>query len=97
MYQYVGTLINGIFKLGKKSKISGDAQSVKVFNYVSRKLKSNELPEFIEIWHEGKCGRCGRTLTVPTSIESGMGPECSKMNSKQLKRDALLTSILKKK
>jgi hypothetical protein len=28
--------------------------------------------------HEGKCGRCGRTLTVPASIESGIGPECAR-------------------
>jgi hypothetical protein len=26
--------------------------------------------------HEGRCGRCGRTLTVPESITSGFGPEC---------------------
>lgn len=29
-----------------------------------------------EVWHEGKCGRCGRKLTIPESIESGFGPEC---------------------
>jgi len=29
-----------------------------------------------ELWHEGRCGRCGRKLTVPESIESGFGPEC---------------------
>lgn len=28
--------------------------------------------------HAGRCGRCGRTLTVPESIESGIGPECAK-------------------
>ena len=27
-------------------------------------------------WHEGRCGRCGRKLTVPESIEAGYGPEC---------------------
>lgn len=30
-----------------------------------------------EFWHEGRCGRCGRTLTVPESIATGLGPECS--------------------
>lgn len=29
--------------------------------------------------HEGKCGRCGRTLTVPESVETGIGPECAKI------------------
>jgi len=99
-YQYVGTMTDkGVFKLGKKSKISGDAQSIKVFDYVTRKLKSNTLPNFIEIWHEGKCGRCGRVLTVPSSIESGLGPECIKLtlspdSIKQLKRDRSLKLIL---
>jgi hypothetical protein len=32
----------------------------------------------IEFHHAGKCGRCGRELTVPESIESGLGPECAK-------------------
>lgn len=29
--------------------------------------------------HEGKCGRCGRKLTVPQSILTGIGPECCKV------------------
>lgn len=98
-YQYAGTMIDGVFKLGKKSKISGEAQSVKVFDYITKKLKTNTLPSFIEIWHEGKCGRCGRTLTVPSSIESGLGPECIKLTLtpetlKQIKRDKNLKLIL---
>lgn len=41
-----------------------------------------ELPEQLEVWHEGRCGRCGRALTVPESIESGFGPECiTKVNA----------------
>jgi hypothetical protein len=31
----------------------------------------------LEIWHEGRCCRCGRVLTVPESIENGIGPECA--------------------
>jgi len=30
----------------------------------------------LEIWHEGRCGRCNRKLTVPASIALGIGPEC---------------------
>ena len=36
-----------------------------------------ELLDHIEIWHEGKCGRCGRSLTVPESIAAGIGPVCA--------------------
>jgi hypothetical protein len=79
---------------GKKSAISKDAQSVKVFEYVLNKLKTNTLPDFIEAWHEGKCGKCGRTLTVPSSILNGLGPECVKSLSKMDKRDNFLKLIL---
>jgi len=30
----------------------------------------------LEIWHEGRCGCCGRKLTVPESIDRGIGPVC---------------------
>jgi hypothetical protein len=35
------------------------------------------LSKQLEIWHEGRCGRCGRKLTVPESIAAGIGPECA--------------------
>jgi hypothetical protein len=35
-----------------------------------------EVHPSVEIWHEGRCGRCGRKLTVPESVSSGYGPEC---------------------
>lgn len=34
------------------------------------------LPASVEFWHQGTCARCGRSLTVPESIASGLGPEC---------------------
>lgn len=30
-----------------------------------------------QVWHTGRCSRCGRLLTVPESIENGIGPECA--------------------
>lgn len=35
-----------------------------------------DKPERLKVFHEGKCGRCGRTLTTPESIKLGYGPEC---------------------
>jgi hypothetical protein len=93
-YTYIGTVIEGNYKHGKKSFITKDAQSVKVFQYVLDKLKSNSLQDFIEIWHNGICGKCGRTLTVPSSIATGIGPECIKKLSKSDKRDKFLDFIL---
>jgi len=79
VYQYIGMIKNQEYTHTRKSKISKESQSVRVFDFVFSKLKTANLPEFIEIWHEGKCGKCGRTLTVPSSIKSGFGPECIKM------------------
>ena len=93
-YSYLGTISNGIYKHGNKSNFSAGVQSEKVFSYVLNKLKSESLPEFVEVWHEGKCGKCGRALTVPSSIETGIGPECIKTLSKEEKRDVFLKSIL---
>lgn len=33
----------------------------------------------VEVWHEGRCGRCARRLTVPASILIGIGPECAEI------------------
>lgn len=32
----------------------------------------------LSIYHEGRCCKCGMPLTVPESIDSGIGPECNK-------------------
>ena len=93
-YTYIGTCVEGNYKHGKKSPIGSDAQSVKVFEFMLGKLKSGNLPEFLEVWHEGFCGKCGRRLTVPSSILTGIGPECFKTLSKRDKRDKFLELIL---
>jgi len=31
----------------------------------------------LEVWHEGRCGCCGRKLTTPESIQRGIGPVCA--------------------
>lgn len=93
-YTYLGTAVEGVYRHGKKSVVSSEAQSVKVFDYVLNKLKIGKLQDFVEVWHEGTCGKCGRVLTVPSSIENGLGPECIKSLSKQEKRDKFLSLIL---
>lgn len=76
-YTFLGTIFNGSdFRHGKKSPISTDAPSALAFNYIWKHI-DNPPADKIEIHHAGKCCRCGRTLTVPESIESGVGPECA--------------------
>ena len=74
-YLYIGAIIGGVFRLTKGSKCSDNALSSKAFDWTWRNLET--LPEKVEIWHEGRCGMCGRTLTVPESIASGIGPICA--------------------
>lgn len=63
---------------GGKSKIRLEADSVKGFDwFIGRMEGFKPFEDQMEFWHEGKCGRCGRKLTVPESIEAGIGPECA--------------------
>ena len=67
------------FTWGNKSPILKTAPAVDVLTrYVNDFVRLGKLPKGIEFWHEGKCCRCGRKLTVPESIENGIGPECAK-------------------
>lgn len=61
----------------KKSKVSTEAPSFRALEWVLRNLLSQAHMDKIEVWHEGRCGRCGRKLTVPESVQRGFGPECS--------------------
>lgn len=53
------------------------APSVQAFNWVFKRLVEKRNINFLEIWHEGRCGKCGRPLTDPESIKSGIGPYCA--------------------
>ena len=77
-YAYIGAIFGDTFRHTKSSKVSTEAISFKAFAWVFSKLQKDELPETVTIHHEGRCGRCGRRLTVPESIISGYGPECIK-------------------
>lgn len=74
-YRYLGIIHGTHFRTTLRAKISVDAPSFKAFDWLWRRIDA--LPEGVEVWHEGRCGRCGRVLTVPESIERGIGPECA--------------------
>jgi hypothetical protein len=76
-YQYAGIITPQGFKLTAKSKVTNDATSVKAFTWLwGMVIKGIELPEKVVFRHSGKCGKCGRKLTTPESIDSGFGPVC---------------------
>lgn len=75
-YSYMGLIRGGKFQLTAKSQLKTDSLPVLAFEWVFRRLSAGAATAGVEIWHAGKCGRCGRTLTVPESIQQGFGPEC---------------------
>ena len=76
-YRYLGFMRRGVyFHGGAKAKIGREAPSAVAFKWFWENLSKGGVSSTMEIHHEGKCGRCGRALTVPESIQSGFGPEC---------------------
>jgi hypothetical protein len=80
-YRYLGRIARGVFWAGRKIPKPGDvgpeAPSSRAFKWAWEKLTKDLMPATLEVWHEGRCGRCNRKLTVPSSIASGLGPECA--------------------
>ncbi len=77
-YTFLGTIFEGkTYRPGKKSSIGTTAPSAVAFAWAWGILQAHDLIHpALEIWHEGTCGKCGRALTVPSSIASGIGPVC---------------------
>lgn len=62
----------------RKSRITSDAPSAKALAwYLHHLATGSDSIEAVEFHHAGACGRCGRTLTDPESIETGLGPVCA--------------------
>lgn len=82
-YTYLGMLNpdNGSVRTTAKSCLSGDSLPVRLLNRALQLIWENNTQPLVEkgfaVHHEGKCGRCGRKLTVPESIKTGLGPECA--------------------
>ena len=82
-YTYLGKLIpaTGEVRMTPGSAFADDAWPVKIVRKVIARIYANDT-QAIEaagwtLHHEGRCCRCGRPLTVPESVESGIGPECA--------------------
>lgn len=60
---------------GKSSCTKTDLR-FSMFLYFLKMLDMGVLKETCEFYPSGRCGRCGRILTTPESIERGIGPEC---------------------
>lgn len=52
-------------------------EALRALRWFRTRLEHNLPLADVEFWHEGRCGRCNRLLTVPESITRGIGPECA--------------------
>ena len=77
-YGYLGMIRGAMdnYIHGHKSAASSDSAVNKAFDYFWNHIRAGAELTGVEFFHEGRCGRCNRSLTVPESIQSGFGPEC---------------------
>ncbi len=78
-YSYLGCIYkSSVYMHGTRSKIGSGAESAMAFAWTWKWLSAGKVPRVLDVYHEGRCGRCGRLLTTPESITAGVGPECFK-------------------
>jgi hypothetical protein len=79
-YVYMGivSVTAGRLIRTRATKLNGTLESWRVAEWVLALLwNGKSVPEGYYLSHAGRCGRCGRLLTVPESIEAGLGPDCA--------------------
>lgn len=82
-FTYLGILdeLTGGVRLTRASKLPAEAWPVRLLSHVCKAIFQDRGSEIeragFAVHHEGRCGRCGRRLTVPESITTGLGPECA--------------------
>ena len=78
-FTFLGTLRGENVIVSPKTRVAGEKALLaeKVLNWTIAHAQKDDL-RTVRVLHEGKCGRCGRKLTVPESIDTGLGPECVK-------------------
>jgi len=83
-YSYIGVYIRstGEFRTTVKSRLGNDDPKVLCFAWLSRNAGNMADHAHVEVRHHNLCCRCGRVLTVPASIDTGLGPECAKTMGK---------------
>lgn len=78
-YTYMGRVdsYHGGVILTQKSRYTKSSKCYRVADWALHQVWQNkDLPAGYSIRHVGRCGRCGRELTTPRSLDIGLGPIC---------------------
>jgi hypothetical protein len=78
-YTYIGHISEDRrFRLDRRSRLATETPSVRAWRWFWRVLRErHDSLDQCEVWHDGRCARCGRLLTVPDSVARGLGPVCA--------------------
>jgi len=65
--------------ISRHAKAEGDRsrKAKTILDWTFRAAEGGDL-RTVRALHSGCCGRCGRKLTVPESIDTGLGPVCAR-------------------
>lgn len=77
-YRFLGGITPTKFYVSDRSTIKDGADSAKAFGWFWRHPEDSK----VVVLHSGTCGRCGRPLTTPESIRTGLGPVCGRRDSR---------------
>jgi hypothetical protein len=79
-YTYIGIITSrrGLrFCTTQKSRLTDDAPAVKALVWLIQRVENHWSLNDCEVYHDNRCGRCRRLLTVPESVSTGLGPVCA--------------------
>lgn len=86
-YLYMGVVVHTgknspYVRITSKSKIKKEDVRWKVATWALRVIWQHQymnykVPMEYSIRHSGNCGKCGRPLTTPASLDTGLGPDCA--------------------
>ena len=78
---YIGRLDRKTRTLKRSFKVNDSHPGVQTINWLIRnwnRLEKFESDGKLAMYHLGICCKCGMPLTVPESIQNGIGPQCKK-------------------
>jgi len=78
-FRYIGTIRKGarlVFSPNSSGFGLEACAAIEWFLKLVNQGKDEAFNRQAEFWHSGFCSRCGRELTDPESIATGLGPVC---------------------
>ena len=69
----------GVVAISRHAKAEAERsrKAKTILDWTFRAAEGGDL-RTVRALHSGCCGRCGRKLTVPESIDTGLGPVCAR-------------------